>query len=94
MNMNYSYLTTMYESILTKKYAFLVFFTFLLFIMKNILSKNYKNIFEPEICTYGENTFIHCSRITPVHIHVIFFSRIHRACHSDANGIKPGVNQK
>ena len=42
----------------------------------------------------GENTFIDCSRITIVHVHVnVFLFKIHPACLSDANGIKPGSNQ-
>ena len=41
-----------------------------------------------------KNTLMHCSRITAVHIHVNVFSKTHTARNSDANGIKPGSNQK
>ena len=67
--------------------------------MKKCLSKNCKKIFFYQKYEHlGKNTFKHCSRIIVVHIHVNVFlsSKIHPACHthSDANGIKPGSNQK
>ena len=42
----------------------------------------------------GKNTFIHCSRITVVHVHVNVIFKIHPACLCDAKAIKPGSNQK
>ena len=50
-------------SILNQMYVLLVL----------LLSKNCKIIFIPEICTFGQNTFINCSRITVIHIHVNVF---------------------
>ena len=57
MNMNYSYPTTMYESILAQMYVFLVVF-------KNFAN----NIFLTEICIFSENTLMHCSKRTVVHV--------------------------
>ena len=37
--------------------------------------------------------FIHCSRIIEAH-DLLFFSKIHPACHNDANRVKPGSNLK
>ena len=52
MNMNYSYPTTMYESISAQMYAFLVLFTIFAFYHENFFKpKLQKNIFLPEICT-------------------------------------------
>ena len=43
----------------------------------------------------GENTLIYCSQKTVVHVHVNgFLKKFIQACQSDANGIKPGSNQK
>ena len=42
----------------------------------------------------GENTSKYCSRIIVVHVHAVFFSKVHPACHSIVNGIKPGSNSK
>ena len=55
--------------------------------MKKSLSQNCKK-------KMGENTLIHCSQRTVVHVHVNAFFKIHPACHSDANRIKPGSNLK
>ena len=65
MNKNYSYSTTMYESILTQMYAFLVLFTLFVF-YRDFLSKNWKKHF-------SKNTFMHCSQITVVHVYVYTF---------------------
>ena len=56
-----------------------------------VLSKNWKtNIFLREICKLGQKYF----HITVVHVHVNVFPKIQPACHSDANGIEPGSDQK
>ena len=87
MNMNYSYSTTRYESILVQMYVFLVLFTIFALYHEKVLAKI---IFLPELCTFGRKYFHELSRITVVQIHV----NVHPACHSDANGIKPGSTQK
>ena len=58
-------------------------------------SKNGKKkiFFYKKYVHLGENTVIHCSRITVVQVHVNVFFKIHPACLSDANAIKPGSNQ-
>ena len=73
--MSYSYPTTMYESSLAQKYVFLVLFTMFAFYHENcaIKAKMEKSIFLPEICTFERNTFIYCSRITVVRVHVNVF---------------------
>ena len=74
MNMSYSSSNTMYESILAQKYVFLVLFTIFAFYHEMFLSKSGKKIFFYQKYVYlGENTFIHCSRITVVHVHVNVF---------------------
>ena len=74
MNMNYSYPTTMYESVLAQMYVFLVLFTFFAFYHKIIFSQNCKKIFFCQDYVYlGEHTLIHCSQRTVVHIHVNVF---------------------
>ena len=58
MNMNYSYPTSMYESILAQMYIFLVLFIFFAFYHEKLsLAINCKNIFLPEICTFGRKYF-------------------------------------
>ena len=55
MNMNNSYPTTMYESILAYMYVFLVLYTiFAFYHEKAFKPKLQKNIFLPEICTFGQ----------------------------------------
>ena len=95
MNMNYSYPTTMYESILAQMCVLLVLFTIFAFYRENLfLPKLQKLFFYKQYVHLGEHSLIHCSQRTVVHIHVnVFFFKIHPACHSDANGIKPGSNQ-
>ena len=78
MNMNYSYPTTIYESILAQMNVFLVFFfTFFAFYHENDFQQILQKIFFYQNCVHsGKNTFLHCSQITVFHIHVnIFFSR-------------------
>ena len=74
MNINYSYQTTMYESILAQMYVFLVLFTIFAF-YHDFLSQNCKKIFFYQKYVHlGENTLIHCSQRTVVHTHVNVFS--------------------
>ena len=74
MNMSYSYPNTMYESILAQKYVFLVLFTIFAFYHENFFKQKWKKIFFYQKYVHlGENTFIHCSRITVVHVHVNVF---------------------
>ena len=69
--MNYSYPTTMDESILTQMYAFLVLFACFAFNHeKSFKQKLQKIFFYQKYVQLCENTFIHCSRITVVHIRV------------------------
>ena len=60
-----------------------------------IFKQKMQELFFYQKCVHlGVNTFKHCSRITVVHVHVnVFFSKMHTACHSDATGIKSGINQ-
>ena len=53
-------------------------------------------IFLPEMCTFGRKYFYILSRIIVVNVHatVFFSSKVHLACHNNANGIKPGSNSK
>ena len=75
MNMNYSYLTTMYESILAQMYVFLVLFIFFAFYhQKHFKQKLQKKIFYHKYVYLGNITLIHCSRIIVGHIHVNVFS--------------------
>ena len=74
MNMNHSYATTMYESILAQMCVFLVLFTiFLLFTMNIFKPKLQKIFFDQKYVHLGENTLIHCSQRTVVHLHVNVF---------------------
>ena len=74
MNMNYSYPTSMYESILAQMYVFLVLFTIFAFYQEFFFSQNCKKIFFYQKYVHlGEHTLIHCSQITVVHIHVNAF---------------------
>ena len=74
MNMNYSYPTTMYESILAQMYAFLVLFTFFAFYHEKDFKQKFQEIFFYQKDVHlGENTFIHCSWITVVHVYVNVF---------------------
>ena len=74
MNMKYNYLTTMYESILAQMYVFLVLFTlFALYHEKIFKPKLQKPFFYQKFVHLGENTLIHCSQRTVVHVHVNVF---------------------
>ena len=74
MNMKYSYPTTMYESSLAHMYVFLVFFNFTAFYHEKDFKQKLQKIFFYQNCVHsGENTFIHCSQVTVVHIHVSIF---------------------
>ena len=75
MNMNYSYPTTMYESILAQMCVFLVLFTIFAFYRENLfLPKLQKIFFYKQYVHLGEHSLIHCSQRTVVHIHVNVFS--------------------
>ena len=64
-------------------YAFLVLFACFCFLpRKSFKQKLQKIFFYQKYVHLGENNFIHFSRITVVHIHVMFFSKIHHSCHS------------
>ena len=74
MNVNYNYPTTMYESIFAQMYVFLVLLTIFAFYHEHLLSQNCKKIFFYQKYVHlGENTLIHCSQRTLVHIHVNLF---------------------
>ena len=95
MNMNYSYQVSMYESILAQMCVFLVLFTIFAFYHEKFLKPKLQIYFSTRnMYIWAKNTLIHCSHRTVAHVHVNVFFKIHQACHSDANGIKPGSNQK
>ena len=73
--MNYNYLTTIFRSILTQIYVFLVLFTFFYFDLENFISKHCKYIFFfQKIVHLGENTSKYCSWIIVVHVHATVFT--------------------
>ena len=72
MNMNYSYPTTMYESILTQIYVYLVLFTIFAFYHEHFKPKLQKKFYQKYV-HLGENTLIHCSQRTVFHVHVNVF---------------------
>ena len=73
MNKNYSYPTTIWESILTRIYIFLIFTNFA-FDLEKIISKNWKNIFfYQKFVHLGENTFPYSSGIIVVRVYVTVF---------------------
>ena len=77
MNMKYSYPTTIYESILTQMYVVLVFLHSTAFYHEKDFKQKLQKVFFYQNCVHpGENTFIHCSQITVVHIHVNIFLEI------------------
>ena len=74
MNMNFGYPTTMCKSILAQIYVFLVLFTiFALYHEIQFKQKLQTLFFYQKYVHLSGNTFIHCSRITIVHIHVNVF---------------------
>ena len=74
MNMNYSNLTTMYESIFAQMYVLLVLFTMFAFYREFFFKPKLQKIFFYQKYVYlGENTFIHCSQRTVVHVYVNAF---------------------
>ena len=74
MNKNYSYPTTIWVSILTQIYVFLVLFTIFAFDLETFISKIWKNIlFYKKFVHLGKNTFPYCSRIIAVHVYVNVF---------------------
>ena len=73
--MNFTYPNTMYKSILAQMYG-ISGITFTIFAFdheKGIKQKLQKLFFYQKYVHLGKNTFIHCSRITVVHIHVTVF---------------------
>ena len=73
--MHFSYPTTMFESILAQMYVFLVLFTISAFYHEKYLKQKLQKIsFYQKYLHLGENTFIHCSGITVVRIHVHVFA--------------------
>ena len=70
MNMNYNSLTSMYESMFTQMYIFLVEKYFLQFWLKEIYGKQQKY---RKYVHLGQHTFIHCSRITVDHVNFQHF---------------------
>ena len=74
MNMKYNYPTTMYGSILAQMYVFLVLFTLFAFYHENIFKPKLQKIFfYKKFVHLVENTLIHCSPRTVVHVHVNVF---------------------
>ena len=75
MNINYCYPTTIWVSILTQIYVFLVLFTMFAFsILETFISKNWKHIlFQQKFVHLGENNVPYCSRIIAVHVYVNVF---------------------
>ena len=75
MNINHSYPTIMYESILAQTYVFLVILTLFGFYHETFLKQKLqkKKFFYQKYVHLGENTLIHFSQITIVHIHVNVF---------------------
>ena len=74
MNMNYCYPTTMYESILAQMYVFLVLFTISAFYHENLFKPKFLKIFFYQKYVHlSENTLIHCSQGTVVHVIVNVF---------------------
>ena len=62
---NYNYPTTIWESILTQIYEFLVLFTILDFYNEQFINKNWKKniFFYQKFVHLGDNTYPYCSRI-------------------------------
>ena len=75
MNMNCNYLTTIFRSILTKIYEFLVIFTILHFDLEKVISKNCKYIFfYQKFAHLGEKASKNCSQMIVVHVYVLISS--------------------
>ena len=74
MNKDYIYPTTIYKSMLTQMYVFLILFIILDFYHDKFKGKNFKKyIFLQEICTFRQNALLYYSRIIVVHVHVKVF---------------------
>ena len=73
--MNYNYLTTIFRSILTHIYVYLVLFTIFHFDVGKVISKNCKYIFfYQKFVHLCENTSKYCSQIIVVHVHATAFT--------------------
>ena len=93
LNRNYNYLTTIFRSILTQIYVFLVLFTIFHFDLKKFISKNINIYFSAtNFEILAENNSKYCSRIIVAHVHAALFSIVLPACHNIANGIKEGLD--
>ena len=92
MNMNYNYLTTIYRSILTQIYEFLVLFTIFHFDTEKFIGKQTCKciFFYQKFVHLGENTSIYLSLIIVVHVHATVFLKFTQRVTTIANGIKPG----
>ena len=74
MNKNYSYPTTIYEKYFDPNVYFSGIIYIFDFYHEKFISKNRKNIFfYQKFVHLGENTFVYCSRIIVVHVHVNVF---------------------
>ena len=72
--MNYSNKTTMYESVFAQMYVYLILLTILAFYReKSFKPKLQKIFFYQKYVHLDENTLIHCSQRTVVHVHVNAF---------------------
>ena len=67
MNINYTYLTTMYESISAQMYIFLVK---LITIFAEKVG-HFTSFLRHYYCMDTNSRFIHCSRITVVHVNIL-----------------------
>ena len=70
-------------------YTLLEKYFFAIFAFEFVKNKNCKIMPEIHTCS-GQNTFIYCSSITVVLVHVNILFKIHLVCHNIANGIEPG----
>ena len=95
MRKNNSYLTTIWVSILTQIYVFLVLFTVFAIDLETFISKNWKNIlFYQKFVHLGENTFPYCSRIIAVYVYVSVFIKSSPSVSQYSKRNKPGSNSK
>ena len=73
MNMNYSYPTTMYESVFAKMHVFLVEKYYLEFLLKTFLMVDLTSSVRRNYCIHSNIPFIYCRQTTVVHVHVNIF---------------------
>ena len=91
MNKNESYQTTIYKSILTQIYVFLVLFAIFDFYHEKSINKNGKNIFfYQKFVHFGEIfLYIVVGKVKFMFMQM-FFSKVKTARHNIANGIQTG----